>query len=132
MTRKAPRPEKKPLFLGKGLASRAALGKLRCPSRVKLLVDRWSERIIQVKTKQNKTMADLDVQPKRRRAWWLWLLLLLVVLAVLFFLARGREADGDTATEAEEAMRTDSPSPQPAVSLLSLRTERACIRIHRQ
>jgi outer membrane protein OmpA-like peptidoglycan-associated protein len=38
-------------------------------------------------------MADLDVQPKRSRAWWPWLLLLLLAIAALFFLVRGCESD---------------------------------------
>jgi outer membrane protein OmpA-like peptidoglycan-associated protein len=53
-------------------------------------------------------MADLDVQPKRRRAWWPWLLLLLLALALLFFLTRGCERDRDTDTEPEAAATTDT------------------------
>lgn len=38
-------------------------------------------------------MADLDVQPKRKSAWWLWALLALLLLLLLFFFSRSCNKD---------------------------------------
>jgi hypothetical protein len=77
-------------------------------------------------------MADLDVQPKRSRAWWPWLLLILLALAVLFFLTRGREPDRDTVTDPEEAATTDTTAAATSRPPLPLRAGIATILMYQQ
>jgi outer membrane protein OmpA-like peptidoglycan-associated protein len=62
-------------------------------------------------------MADLDVQPKRKRAWWPWLLLLLLVLLALFFFTRGCERNRRAAT-GPGAAATDSTAAADSMAAL--------------
>jgi outer membrane protein OmpA-like peptidoglycan-associated protein len=62
----------------------------------------------------NKTMAELDVQPKSSRPWWMWLILALVAIALLFFLLRSCDRDDDAADTANNAETTGTTAATEA------------------
>ena len=53
-------------------------------------------------------MAQLDVQPKRSKAWWPWLLLALVALALLFYFLRGHSTDTAVAGTDSTNIKSDT------------------------
>jgi hypothetical protein len=62
------------------------------------------------------TMADLNVQPKKRTPVWPWILLALIIAAVIFFVARNNnsstsDSDDTTTTDTTNTYRTDTTRP---------------------